>query len=273
MNIFNSLNYRTTLKFKLDERKQVKSNVTLEAMAIYCQIQKTYLSKVLNHGGNLNRDQLFLACEYLKLSEAETRFVFLVQEYDQCALEKRKQQLLKLIEQTQKEHLKTDAHLKTTKIEKIDFVTLADYYSDPFHQLIHIFLTIDRFQKKVGLIAEKLNISEQQLEKYLDNLEKFRIIERKSDGPKVLIDNLHLPANSPIIKAYRILSRTQVFQKIGQLQEPDDYSFNVVFSCDSATKKRIQQNFLEFLKQTQILVRDSTEQEVYQLGFDLIKWS
>ncbi len=64
-----------------------------------------------------------------------------------------------------------------------------------------------------------------------------------------------------------------ILQKIGKLEESNDYSFNVVFSCDSAAKIKIQEKFLDFLKEAQILVGKSKEEDVFQLGFDLIKWS
>ncbi len=155
MNIFNSLDYRLVLKNKFMDRKITRSATTLEAMSTYCQIQKPYLSKVFNHHGNLNRDQLYLASEYLGFNESENQFLILLHDYDQCSLEKRKTEIKRKIEKLQKQFLKSESHLNSKVIAEVDFTSIADYYSDPFHQLIHIFLTIEKFQKnsiiKVGI--------------------------------------------------------------------------------------------------------------------------
>ena len=273
MNIFNNLDYRTVLKIRFTERKMTRSATTLEAMSNYCRIQKPYLSKVFNHHGNLNRDQLYLASEYLGFNESENQFLVLLHDFDQCSLEKRKAEIKRKIEKLQSQFLKSESHLNSKVVAEVDFTSIADYYSDPFHQLVHIFLTIERFQKNVSLIAKQLDISVDQLEIYMDNLERFKIIERSISGVRILVSNLHLPANAKVIKAYKILSRVQALHKIGKLDDSNDYSFNVVLSCDLQTRTKIQEKFLVFLKEVQTLVGKSEEKDVFQLGFDLIKWS
>ena len=55
MNIFKYLNYKVILKEKIKDLKEGRrGRFTFEALARACRIQKTYLSKVLNHDGNLN---------------------------------------------------------------------------------------------------------------------------------------------------------------------------------------------------------------------------
>jgi hypothetical protein len=113
MNLHEFDDYKTALKeFMAERRKQFGSRFTFERMAEACGIQKTYLSKVLNKGGHLNPDQLFSACEYLKLSPNECDFLLLLRE-TQLALNPKRSALLKAkVEKARKSNLKTDSAIR-----------------------------------------------------------------------------------------------------------------------------------------------------------------
>jgi uncharacterized protein (TIGR02147 family) len=272
MNIFNNLDYRSVLKNGLQHLKLVKPSATLEKLADYCRIQKTYLSKVLNHGGNLNTDQIYLAAEYLGFNQIQTEFLFLIHDYDQCSVEKRKKELLKKIQKIQKDQLNTQSHLKV-KSEELQIEVLQEYYADPYHQIIHIFLTIKEYQENPKLIQEKLNLTNDKFQDYLHKLIKMNVINLENKIYKSQIDNLHLPSNSSLMKAYRTMTRIQALQKLNTLSDENSYNFTVVFSTDQKTREKIHQNFLEFLKETQKIVSKSHEEDVFQINFDLLKWS
>jgi len=272
MSIFKHLDYRVALKAAFSDQKKLRKNLTLEKLAAQCNIQKTYLSKVLNHGGNLTADQIYLACEYLNLNESEKHFLNLLLSYDQCYVDKRKKNLLKQIHEIQKKEQSSESHLKV-KTQEISHESLYEYYSDPLHQVIHIFLTIPEFQNNIDRIAKCLGLESLKFNFYLNNLAKMNIIKQTDHRYESIIDNLHLPANSSLIKAYRTLTRIQTLERLNTINEQNAYNFTVVFSTDKLTKEKIHKNFLQFLKDTQTLVEKGKEEEVYQMNFDLFKWS
>lgn len=272
MSIYSYLDYRPALKSGLEDLKKIKKSATLQNMADYCRVQKTYLSKVFNHGGNLNTDQIYLACEYLNLNDKKSEYIHLLHAIDQCSVEKRKKELQKKINQIQKEHQSTHAHI-SVKTEELHVDALNEYYSDPYHQLIHMFLTIDKFKKNPDLIGAKINLSVNKVQSYMESLARMKVITFDQGQINVIQDNLHLSSGSSLIKAYRSLTRLQAMEQINKLNEEDAYTFTVAFSADKNTKEKIQQNFLEFLKETQKLVGKSKEEELYQINFDFLKWS
>jgi len=272
MNIFEYLDYRLIIKDSLYNLKLIKPSVTLEKLADSCRVQKTYLSKVLNHGGNLNTDQIYLAAEYFGFNQIQTDYLFLIHDYDQCVVDKRKKELLRQIHKIQKEQLNTQSHLKV-KSEELQLEALQEYYADPYYQIIHIFLTIKYYQENPNEIREKLNLSEDKFQNYLHKLIKMNIIILENKSYKSHIDNIHLPSHSSMMKAYRTMTRIQALQKLNTLDDHNSYNFSVVFSTDQKTRDKIHQNFLEFLKETQKLVSKSKEEDVFQMNFDLLKWS
>lgn len=77
MSIYKHIDYKILLKNSLETKKSSLGRAfTYESMAKACRIQKTYLSRVLNRDGDLSRDQLYRACEFLGFSAAEKEFVF-----------------------------------------------------------------------------------------------------------------------------------------------------------------------------------------------------
>jgi hypothetical protein len=56
-------------------KQKFGSEKSLSRLADYCGVQKTYLSAVLGHRAHFSRDQLFLACDFLRLSESEKSYV------------------------------------------------------------------------------------------------------------------------------------------------------------------------------------------------------
>ncbi len=272
MSIYKHLDYRQAIKTGLDELKKYRKSATLQNLAEHCRIQKTYLSKVLNHSGNLNADQIYLACEYLNFNDQQNMYTTLLQQLDSCTVDKRKQKILEKINKIQKEQNASESHL-SIKTEKINMDSLYEYYSDPYHQIIHMLFTIDKYKKEPTEIKNILNLKFEKIQHYIDRLIYMNIIKIEAGHIKVLQDNLHLPSSSPLMKSYRSLTRLQALEKINTLDDENAYTFTVVFSTDKAIKEKIHQKFLEFLKETQRLVSKSKEEELYQMNFDLIKWT
>lgn len=272
MNTFEYLDYRLALGHRQKNLKKSRPSTTLEAMAQYCRVQKTYLSKVFNHGGNLNADQFYLACEFLKFNEAEKKYLELVYQLDQCSIEKRKSALKKEIEKFQLKQKNSDQHLQVDSIPDSNN-SLDLYYANPHLQVMHMFLTVDRFNQNPKLISYHLQIPETKVDELIDVLCDLNIVSRAGNKLRVLKDNLHLPADSKLQRTYRTMSRLQALSKIDTLEVENTYNFNAVFSCDKSSRDKIQNRFLEFLKDVQKIAQSSSEDDVFQLSFDLFKWS
>ena len=160
MTLFDCDDYKEALKLLVNDRKQIRKSVTFEAMAKYCGIQKTYLSKVLSQKGNLSLDQLSLAGEFLKLSPFESQFLENLYLQNTTVVPSRMQKYKLALEKARQETLKSENSLHADSHSALLQEMTEKYYLDPYYQLIHIFLTIESFANNLSLIREKLGLGE-----------------------------------------------------------------------------------------------------------------
>ncbi len=273
MNIFRYLNYKTILKAKIKELKEVRQGrFTFEALSRACRVQKTYLSKILNHDGNLNSDQLFRACEFLRFSEEEIDYIFLVYEYENTQVESRKKKIHQKIQFYKSKYEATESHIEVETQTVSSTQDLTNYYADPNFILVHMFCTVERFAKNPSLIGEHLNLSQKRILEVIDDLCKIGVLRKMNGSVQVLKDNTHLSKLNVLYKVYRSQMRLKALEKLNE-NESSNYSFSVVFSSVPSVRVNIQERFMAFLKETQKAVQSNEEEEIYQMNFDLLSWS
>jgi len=271
--IYECDNYRTILKEALLEKKaSIGTAFTFQNMAKACRVQKTYLSKVLNDRGHLNGDQLYLACDYLGFNGEERDFIFLIFEQERTVVQKRKTELQTQISSLKKRHARTEAHLES-KILPTGSENFQEYYLDPNLQIIHMFLTIDRFARNTALIGEKLHLRADILADALRKLQRLGIVEMRESKFQVVLDNIHLPKGSDLYPPYRSLLRAKANGWVDRLPADKSYNFSAIFSTTPRTKQKIHMAFLDFLKSAQEMAGKTKSEEVYQMNFDLFGWS
>lgn len=275
MNLYEYEDYKAAIKEIMgDRRKQFGSRFTFEKMAEACGVQKTYLSKVINSTGQLNPDQLFSACEYLKLSANETDFLLLLRESQLAVNPRRASQLIARIERARSANLKTESAIKVVRDDTLD-ANKWEYYTDIDLQLVHLFMTVPSFSEEPIRICSKIGINDARLEAILLKLQSWQLIEYKSGKYKAKDPKLHLPENSPVFLAFGILQRIKTIERLRQAKEEksDDYFFSVLFSAETKFQTKLKRRFLDLLKEVQGDVIESPAQQVYQLNIDLFRWS
>lgn len=273
MNIYYFVDYRLVLKTLIEEQKNKNNKLNYSKLANDLGIQKTYISKVINGSAHLSTDQVYLIADYFSLSEEELDYFLLLLEYERSGVAIRKKKLLKKINYVQSQHRSIKKHLKTNSIDPL-ISPLGEFYLDPYVKVVHIFLSISFYQKNYLKIAEQLQISQTQLTKIVNTLEKSNIIQwvPASKSYKILSQDLLLPKESPLCVAHQNLFRTISAQQILRLPIRDSLGMQITFSADDRTKNKIHERFLEFLKEMEILVKNATSEKVYQFNFDLFPW-
>jgi transcriptional regulator with XRE-family HTH domain len=270
--IFSETDYKEILKKQIIYKKKLRPHYTFEAVAKACGVQKTYLSRILRHKGNLSLDQIYLACDFLKFKSLEIEYTVAVYLQQICTAEKRKSFYRNRAEEIRKKALNTESKL-SVKAQNPASQMLSQYYADPYYSLIHMFLTLEEYRQNPQALASVLSIDQSRVSSYLDDLESMGIIQQQGRRWKVVKNNIHLPESSPFVKAHRSLLRVKAMEKIDRLDPKDFYSFTVVFSADGVVKRQAHELFLTYLEEVQDLVNNSAETEVYQMNFDLLKWS
>lgn len=168
-------------------------------------------------------------------------------------------------------HLKTDSHISTNLVA-LDSEALSQYFLDPNAQLAHMFLTT-KYASDLSSICRCLGIGIETLLDLISRLQSLKLVEMKAGKYVVSQKNFHLPADSPMYRAYRLGVRMRALEKLQNSPIKDNYSFSVIFSSDEQTRSRVHAEFLKFLARIERWFKDGKEEEVYQLNFDLMQWS
>ena len=273
MDLFTLLDYKKIIRECLQEKKQVSARYTFEKMAKYCGVQKTYLSRVLNNDhSHLNQDQLYNAAQYLGLATHERRYLSLLRDWQLSGSPNRKVELEQEIDAFQKKQLQSQSYLKAKKVDQS--MAFSEYYLNSNMMLVHMFLSIPRYQKNLDKIAFRLKISRKSLDSLIVSLKSLGLIIETADGAyQATNENTHLPSSSPIFKSYRVMQRIKSMERIQALEGDNSYNFSVTFTSNEAARLQIKKKFLDFLKDIEELVGESSDEEVYQLNFDLFDWS
>jgi hypothetical protein len=90
---------------------------------------------------------------------------------------------------------------------------------------------------------------------------------------KVKEDALHLPSGSSFQTLYRTNLRMQALVRLGQTQLDENYSFFALLTTNPQGRQKIQNEFFKFLKVAQQESQKYPSEEVYQMNFDILKWS
>lgn len=271
LNIYGEIRYPKILSTVIAERKKINTKINFQQMSSAARIPKSYLSRVIHGKANLNEDQMELICSYLSFDEDETDYMQLLLAYERCSLRQRKIKLKKRINAKQAQKLNTEQHIDSASPANM-LISSDDYYLDPIIQIVHVSLTIGRFQKEPHLLCSALNISKEKLESTLIQLEKMNAISRHAKGVKVLVNDIHLSKDSRLYQVWRNQLKFISINQLNSLPVDHCYSFSVLFSADESARVTIQNAFLEYLNKIKDIVEAAPKKETYQLSFDLFPW-
>ncbi len=274
MDIYDLNDYKAILRALVQQRRsQFGSRYTFDKVAQACGVQKTYFSKVLNGLGNLNPDQLYSACEFLKIPSDEIDYILLVREWQLADHKTRKQKISLKLSEIRRKQLKTESSLK------LDTETLQtnqwEYYTDLDMLLVHLFMTIPVYSAQSELICQKLRIPKTRLDSILLKLQNLKMIEHKNQSYMAKEPNLHLSQDSPVFGTFGTMSRLKALEKISQSshEKNDNYVFSTFFSSAATFQIKFKKKLLQLLKEAQKETLHANAQEVFQLNIDFIKWS
>lgn len=271
MKIYEYENYQDFINAYILSEKAVGNKVTFQKLADQMRIQKSYLSKVMAKNASINKDQGFLLASSLGLSEKETEYFFLLIDYEKCALSELKEKLKNKIKTIQVKETQSDRYIDKTNNE-LTSEELQEYYLLPENQLIHLALSIPKYQSDIEKLREELKINKQSFSMSLKILQKLELIKVIDKKVKLLKSNLHLKHDSPFFHQWKAQMSLKSIEWIKNLETKDKYNFTVSFTSDEETKESIRIEFLNFLKKVEALVTKAPSKKLYQLNFDLHKW-
>ncbi len=263
------MDYRENLKHYLLEKKQTFGKAfSHKGMAEHCRVQKTYLSTALGGKGHLNEDQVFLACDYLNLSDVDREEVETQHKIERSVSSSRVSLLKNKLKKLRATKEKSESHIDVQVADQ----NSEKYFFDPNTMLAHMFLTVESYRLQPKEIQKALDLSDKQFAQTCQILEELNIIKVKDGKYLVLKDDIHLPSTSPICKIHQRLMRLKSLERQAKCESSESYSLSITFSSDEGSRQWVKEEFFKFLKKVKKKVGASDEKEVYQMNFDLFPW-
>lgn len=270
---FTCQSYRELIKSSLEQGKLFDPTLTAQRLAEAVGIQKSYLSKVLNERADFNSDQLYLIGDFFQWTEEQMKFALLLLEFDRSSVQTRKKLLREEIEKIQHKHVQIKEVISAPSLDSHQEF-FHEYYLNPWVQIVHIGLSIPRYATNIQLLAEDLHLPESMVGEAVKLLLKRNILrEINGKGLEIIIQQIHLSKDSLVFKAWQTQIRLIALQRLQSAPQKTDYSFNVVFSADEPTRKKLQAEILALLKKAEAQVQDAAEKDIFFLGLDYFQWT
>lgn len=274
-NIYKYDNYQDFLKDIVAASTQEKNKANSAVSLANCLgVSSPTFSKMINGSLVLQEDHVYLLAQHLKLSEDESNYLSLLGEIQRSGLESRKKNLnLRRIE-IQRQNHNTPQTLKTTQIDFENIQDEAQYYANPWAPIIHVYLTIPKYQADHSLLGKELGLSLIFIENTLDLLKKIGLVEKTTQGYWMpLTRSLHSSNLSYLTSAQQILTRAISLQRLSTQNLSDRYSLSVTFSTDPDIHEQCRRILIESVDRIHKLVINSKPEDVYHLTVDLFNWS
>jgi hypothetical protein len=274
MNVFQYDQYRELLREVLLAKKaQFGRTFTFARMAEACRLRHTYLSTVLKGEGDLSSDQVFDAAQFLGLADDEYEYLRLIHEHERSVSKPRRRQLAAAIERARAQGLKTEAYVDASPLPSAATPATLEFYLDPNAQFLHMFLTVKRFLDDPDKARRMLGLDLATYAEAMQRCERAGLIRVNGRKVEILKDSVHLPANSPLYPPYRATMRQKAVDFMQTRGADRHYSFSVLYSASDDTRRKIQSRFLEFVDWAQQVTQGTEPTDVYQMNFDLLRWS
>lgn len=275
--LYRHIDYRPAIRDLIAARKRAFSNITFHSLANAVRVQDPYLSKVMNSKAHFNGDQLYLATRFLSLADEEVAFLQLLHDFQTSTIVERREHLQTKIRNFQDQHLNTRKHVQADSLpinSEGSGGSSDAYYLDPLHQIIHVALSIPRYQKSVDRLAKELLIPIQKVRVMCASLEAMGLAKRVDVGGWTSTGrHLHLPREANLYGPWEAQLRMLGQARRHLLPKELAYSFSVVFSGDEETRRELVRRILDLIKDAEPLVGKAPEEDVYQLDIDLFSWT
>lgn len=270
--IYEFNDYQNYLKNYVETQKKLGNSITYQQLADSMRMQKSYFSKIMAGNANLNLEQGYLLAKKLKLSLEEKEYLYLLIEHQRVSLKELQEELKKKIQQAQTQKTQTAEYIEQNRSLDLAQTEIQKYYLFAETQLIHLGLSIPKFQKDPSSLIKLLNISHRQFEDTIKTLRELKLIDVQGDKIKILKSGLYLPPDSPFFPQWSTQFKLKGIEQLKLLEDKDKYSFTASFSGSDEDKEQIKLEYLKLLKRIEKIVKKSKAKHLYQIQFDLFKW-
>lgn len=155
-------------------------------------------------------------------------------------------------------------HMKLDQLS--DLETQLKYYSRWSIAAIHVLLTIPEFRHRKS-IAEKLNLSLEDINQAIDFLKEKGMVEENSGQLQVGKVGLHLGADSPAIRQHHTNWRIKAIDAVAK-GTVEDLHYSSVVSVSKKDKEKFRSDLIQWIANFRKEVEASPEEDLAAITID-----
>jgi uncharacterized protein (TIGR02147 family) len=273
MIVFEFTNYRRGFNRLFKNHKRLMgARWSLSKLANAVGIQASYLTNVAKERAHFSSDQIFMICDQLGFSENESHFLNTLMQYERAMHPGFKKQLGTELARIRNENVRAEKVIETQE-NPLPEIDRAKYYLDPMIELLHMYLSIDHAPVEIAKIASVWQLPEQKVSDIISFLQSSGLIKLAGSKWKVESIHQHLSRDSFLAQPQQMLKRMKAIEVIQKHSKGKVYSYIGTMTASEETRQQIQIRFLNFLKECDLLIRESQPKEIYHIQFDLFPWT
>lgn len=261
--IFEFLDYRAYLESKTGVTGTRKGIKTAIAQALRCQT--TYVSQIIHGRANLSLEQAHNLNDFFSHSKEEAYFFLLLVQKERAGTKALENHFQEQIDEILKKRLILTQRLGPKEV--LSEIHQSTYYSSWLYPAVHIALTIPELRTRESL-AKHFGIPVRRVTEALDFLITTGLIVETESGYSVTQAQIRLGNDSKNIFKHHTNWRLQAAESLDR-EQITDLHYSGVVSLSTADVVKIKNIFLDSIKKSQEIIRDSKEQELCAIVIDL----
>lgn len=263
MNIFEQKNYRAFLRQWVESLPK-KGHGQVTKLAGHLSVSTPYMSQVLGEKRELTSDQLYLACQFIGLSELETRYLVKLAQIERAShfaykasLEK---ELLQIRQESKNISKRVQFERELTDQEK------ATFYSDWHFSAIRLLCSV-RPQTTKDL-ARQTSLPVGLIDEVVHFLLSTELIIQEGDTYKMGTASTHVGADSPWVVAHHQNWRRKAIEHV-KIKSPVKIHYTCPMTLSHQDALKIQGILLDAIQRLNTVVDSSnSEEELVCLNID-----
>jgi uncharacterized protein (TIGR02147 family) len=269
LKVFTFEDYREFILHKIEEAGGPKGYRQRLAEAAHCTA--AYMSQVLSSHVHLTADQAVGIAQFWQLDDAESEYFLDLIQWARAATPALRSLIKRRLNRLRSEHntIASRVHIQG----KLTAEHAQRYYTSWVYSAIHIGLSIPELQN-VAALASRFRLPASLVEKILSELQEMGLISSPAPGMYVAeVNQIHLSPESPLstIQHGNWRQKAIVTQSERRPSDSDNFTFTAIHSLARSDIEKLRKLLLDYVEQSNAIVRPSKEEEVVCVLIDLFR--
>jgi uncharacterized protein (TIGR02147 family) len=267
MRIFDAKTFSGFLKKHLKTLPNQGRGV-LRGISLATGIHSTTLSQAVKGGRPFSLEQVADICQYLGLSEFETKYALLLLQSERAGTESLREFFAKELKLVRNEALEIVHVVKRDQV--LSEEENAIFYSNWYYSAMAVLSSLPGLNNSTALSARS-GLSKQKTNQVISFLVKSGLCIEKNGKIEPGPNSTHLEAGSPFISRHHGNWRIKAMEKHPNLDHESEMAYSSPMSLSKQDAEQIREMIVDFVKKVNKIRDPSPCEEAYFLNIDWIK--